>query len=128
MCSGIWHQNLSRSFRSDKLSGMALKEGLVCPLSHRCLIKLRKLKAKTKFFHVSYTIPEYFLLPGRAHYSADKSHCHKLKLFPGRLYLKYINMNARAQGFLAEHCPEHHSASAGIPFPHIASWCNLFPR
>lgn len=37
-----------------------------------------------------------------------------------------IQMNARTQGFPAEHCPEHHTASAGLPSSHSASWCHPY--
>ena len=38
-----------------------------------------------------------------------------------------IHMNGRTQGFPAEHCPKHHTASAGLPSSHTR-WCNVFPK
>ncbi|XP_051753758.1 rap guanine nucleotide exchange factor 4-like isoform X1 [Ctenopharyngodon idella] len=37
-------------------------------------------------------------------------------------------MDGRTKGFPAEHYPNHHTASAGLPSSHSASWCHVFPR
>ncbi|KAK3535606.1 hypothetical protein QTP70_017796, partial [Hemibagrus guttatus] len=39
-----------------------------------------------------------------------------------------IHMDGRTQGFPAEHCPKHDTASAGSPSSHSASWCHVFSR
>ncbi|KAK3537980.1 hypothetical protein QTP70_025728 [Hemibagrus guttatus] len=38
-----------------------------------------------------------------------------------------VDMDGRTQGFPAEHCPKHDTASTGLTSSHSASWCHVFP-
>lgn len=37
-------------------------------------------------------------------------------------------MVGRTQGFPAEYCSKHHTATGGLPSPHSTSWCSLSKR
>ncbi len=78
------------------------------------------------------TIPEPFLLCGRAHYPAEKGHSHWAIPFPrkgvhglkqyllgviGVMSQSNIHMDKKTQGFPAEYCPKH----ASLPSSHSAS-------
>lgn len=102
--------------------------------SHRCSIRLRygNLGGHLELFgHVSQTVPEQFLQCGRVHYPSESSHCHQgipLPLPVGGTCQSNIHMNVRNQGFSAERCSDHNTASVGLPSPYSASLCHFFLR
>jgi len=79
--------------------------------------------------HAPQTIPEQFcsgMQCGRMDYPVERGHCHQGTSLPWKVYVlfkllgrwycqNYIHMNARTQGFQAEHCPEHSTASTDLP-------------
>ena len=52
--------------------------------------------------------------------------CNNAKV--GGICQSNIHMGGRTQGFPPQHCPKHHTASAGLPSSRSASWRHVFPR
>lgn len=77
------------------------------------------------------TIPEPFLLSAtaiRGYSFHERVHMVSNNGLIGSTCQSNIHMDGRTQSFPAEHCPNHHTVSAGLPSSHNASWFQVFSR